>query len=135
MVGFYFDAQIRFHGILVDGAQLMEIQVPGIAQPDPCGITDDGTIAGNADDTGFVLKDGVVQVIEVPGATLTELFGIRNDGTVYGRYIDAGGVHHGFVATPNGKPLVQHRSRGPRGADVVAADCSAGSKRWFCRMR
>jgi len=135
MVGFYLDAQSRFHGIVVDGTQRTEVQVPGIAQPELCGLTDDGTMAGNGDKAGFVLKNGVVQMIEVPGATLTELVGIRNDGTVYGRYIGADGVHHGFVATPDGTPLVQHLGHEDRRRDLVAADCGAGSKRWVCRRQ
>src|SRR5262249_57415 len=85
MVGFFLDVQNRFHGSVVDGTQRTEVHVPGIAQPELCGITDDGTLAGNGDKAGFVLHNGVVQVIEVSGATLTELLGIRHDGTVYGR--------------------------------------------------
>ena len=135
IVGFYFDAQSHFHGILVDGAQITEVQVPGIAQPEFCGLTNDGTIAGNdaEEQAGFVLKSDVVQVIEVPGSTLTELSGIRHDGVLYGRYIDAGGVNHGFVATPNGAPLVHHLGQGRRNRSLVAMDCPAGSKRWACR--
>jgi len=80
-----------------------------------------------------VLKAGVVQLIEVPGATQTELFGIRNDGTVYGSYLAADGVRHGFVATPNGAPLVHRLGKGHRAKQLVALDCPNGSKRWVCR--
>jgi hypothetical protein len=132
MVGVFFDAQFAVHGFVVTGGQLTEVQVSGIPEPDLCGITDDGTLAGNANDAGFVVRDGMVQIIAIPEAQLTELSGIRNDGSVYGRYLDKDGVDHGFVAMPT-KNARKAEPR-PAKARVKPSNCHIGSKRAVCRL-
>jgi hypothetical protein len=138
MVGFYFTDAFRYHGISFDGTTLSALTIPGIDEPQPVGITDDGTIAGNTDAHAWVFKDGVVEEIAYPGAAFTDLSGIRNDGVVYGAFMTEAGEMHGFLAWPDGKPgkgqVANQHTRQARQVDMALL-CGPGSKRWACRPR
>jgi hypothetical protein len=136
-VGFFLDAAFQAHGILFDQGQVQEIPVPDLDNIELVGITDDGTIAGNAAGQGFVFKDGAAQLIAFPDAQRTELFGIRQDGTVYGGYTDADGHGHGFIARPDGTPPKGHHGQDRHARwhanSLTGMGCLPGSKLWDCR--
>jgi hypothetical protein len=139
-VGFYYVGNFVPHGLYFDGETLSALTIPGIDEPQPVGITDDGTIVGNGETTAWVFKDGVVEEIAYPGASFTDVTGIRNDGVVYGFFVtdvtDASTMH-GFLAWPDGKPGKGQVKRQTRQAQQVdlALLCGPGSKRWACRAR
>jgi hypothetical protein len=105
IVGNYTDAS-GTHGYLLSGigGSFTTFDVPGAASTFVNGINDSGQILGSYDAGGtrhgFVLSEGIYTTIEVPGANLTSTHGINNFGQVVGTYSDAGGMLHGFVATP-----------------------------------
>jgi hypothetical protein len=136
IVGFFFDAGFRGHGLMLKDEVLSEIVIPGLSDVQLVGVSDAGVIAGIAGSAGFVLEGTTVQTIQVPNSTSTALFGITPDGQrIYGAFIDAAGQHHGFIATRNGNaPLVASLKPQAHGA-LAPGDCPLGSRRAQCRGR
>jgi len=105
------------YGFLKDGATFTTVDVPYTSFPFSStgvnGINDAGQIVGSfltnlssADRHGF-LKDGASSTtIDVPGAVNgTIAYGINDAGQIVGSFIDAGGIGHGFLATPVPEPV------------------------------
>jgi hypothetical protein len=112
LLGFVMDAASRNHGVLMEGGVVTLIDVPGAAFGTlPQGLTDDGTVVGQAFPNGFTYRAGVFTTLTYPGATRTQPFGVRGDGVIYGRFVDAT-QDAGFVAYPA-------KGRGSRGSHYV----------------
>jgi probable HAF family extracellular repeat protein len=82
-----------------------EFRVLNIPMPSSqaTGINRDGTVVGFEQSSpaattasGWMLKDGKLNVINFPGSTFTEALGVNDRGAVVGVYNDANGVAHGF---------------------------------------
>lgn len=104
-----------FHGYVVIGGVLQNIDVPGALQTVCGSVGDDGLVTGTyADATfaqhGFHFKDGVFTTIDVPGAVPnydiifefgpglgTAAYRTNANGLVIGQYADADGFAHGYT--------------------------------------
>jgi hypothetical protein len=112
LLGFVLDRANINHGVLMEGGVVTLIDVPGAAFGTlPVGLTDDGTVVGQALPNGFTYRAGVLTTLTYPGATRTQPFGVRGDGVIYGRFTDAA-QDAGFVAYPT-------KGRGSRGSHYV----------------
>jgi hypothetical protein len=132
-VGSFLDAGGQRHLFRRTGTTVEDVTIPGLADADLVGLTDNGRLAGNAGASGFVVAAGTVELIAVPDAPLTQLFGIREDGAVYGRYLDGDGVAHGFVAVPEGSQLSLEPGPRPLLRAFELIECLPGSQRPACQ--
>jgi probable HAF family extracellular repeat protein len=107
IVGRFRDAAGETHGLLIDGAELTIIDVPGIRETTEANaINNRGQIVGIfRDATGALhsfLKDrDTFTTFDVPGATFTFATGINDHGWIVGFFGDATGTH-GFLTTDGG---------------------------------
>jgi hypothetical protein len=93
------------HGYLLSAGVYITFDVPAATATFVNGIDDSGQILGSYDAGGtrhgfLRMSDGSYTTIDVPGEPYTSALGINNSGQIVGTYIDAGGIRHGFVATP-----------------------------------
>jgi probable HAF family extracellular repeat protein len=107
IVGRFRDAAGETHGLLIDGAKLTIIDVPGIRETTEANaINNLGQIVGIFRDAAGALhsflKDGAIfTTFDVPGATTTFATGINDRGDIVGFFNDATGTH-GFLTTDGG---------------------------------
>jgi hypothetical protein len=93
------------YGYLLSGDVYTTFEVPAATATFVNGINDSGQIIGSYDAGGtrhgfLRMTDGGYITIDVPGEPYTSALGINNSGQIVGTYIDAGGIRHGFLATP-----------------------------------
>ncbi len=108
VVGYWVSDDGNYHGFLKDGLTVTTFDVPGADSTVPCGINDEGDIAGYyySDDYndayGFVLHRGKFVTVDILGSTFCGMSSINDEGVLSGLYYDSLGNEHGFVATPEG---------------------------------
>jgi len=142
IVGTFTDARGE-HGFLYQNGTFTTIDVPGATATSANGINNASELVGTytgthsvtrgfryaggvfsdvpnllsmgINDAGQMVGGGAVSTIEVPGAVgKTYPTGIDNAGQIAGFYFDAGGLVHGFLATP-----IAQSSQTTSGADTV----------------
>lgn len=59
-----------------------------------------GSVSPDAEQHGFLLREGHFSRLDFPRSTGTDAFGINDDGVIVGRFIDQEGSTHGFKAVP-----------------------------------
>ena len=108
VVGYWVSDDGNYHGFLKDGQTVTTFDVPGADSTVPCGINDEGDIAGYYycndynDIYGFILHRGQFVTVEILGSTVCGMSSINDEGVLSGLYYDSLGNEHGFVATPEG---------------------------------
>ena len=105
VVGTFIDSQSRTHGFLYAGGKFSTLDAPDGQSPRTLSINDAGLIVGFP---GFLYRDGHFSAIDASGAPGPMRQGaIDNTERLAGSYVDAGGVTHGFLATPLTRPVTE----------------------------
>ena len=110
MVG-YFEGSLGAHGFMLSpNGVYTAIQVPGVIDPIPTGINDQGQIvgyfvSGNHYQDFLLSSNGTYTPINVPGAGSygTSAPAINNLGQIVGLYADSTGHAYGFLRDVNGQ--------------------------------
>jgi probable HAF family extracellular repeat protein len=132
IVGLSNDPSLPEAFLLKDG-MFLPLDVPG----DPRAINDSGAIVGSFRggdfvDHGYVLSDGNLVTLDFPGASQTIAYGINDSGSIVGEYT-AGGVRHGFLATPI--PIPEPSTAALLGLGTIVLASLGRSRAWRSARR
>ena len=114
VVGTFYDALGITHGFVMSGTMGTQFDVPSSTRTELWGINSADQIVGCYEDAvlpgksyPFVHLSGFIHTFHIPMAASGCALKINDAGQIVGYYYDAGGMSHGFVATP-----VPDRSQG-----------------------
>lgn len=101
IVGSYFDANTRLHGLLdVDGV-VTTLDFPGAIDTTAFDINNAGVIVGGYNDAsgghGYSYNAGQFTTLDFPGALFTTAHGVNSNGDIVGSWIDNAGFFRGFL--------------------------------------